>query len=93
MAEHRSSIPDPAKPMRVTVARRKRRRGGCDAALSEERHMLRVGLTGGIACGKSTVARMFRDLDFQILDADPIDQVDWLGAGPRPSPIDGRTQP
>ena len=34
--------------------------------------MLRVGLTGGIACGKSTVARMFRDLDFQILDADPI---------------------
>jgi dephospho-CoA kinase len=34
--------------------------------------MLRVGLTGGIACGKSTVARMFRDLDFLILDADPL---------------------
>jgi dephospho-CoA kinase len=34
--------------------------------------MLRVGLTGGIACGKSTVSRMFRDLDFPILDADPL---------------------
>lgn len=34
--------------------------------------MLRVGLTGGIACGKSTVSRMFRDLDLPILDADPL---------------------
>lgn len=34
--------------------------------------MLRVGLTGGIACGKSTVSRMFRDLDIPILDADPL---------------------
>jgi dephospho-CoA kinase len=34
--------------------------------------MLRVGLTGGIACGKSTVASMLRDLDMTILDADPI---------------------
>ena len=34
--------------------------------------MLRVGLTGGIACGKSTVSRMFRDLDIPILDVDPL---------------------
>jgi dephospho-CoA kinase len=32
--------------------------------------MLRVGLTGGIACGKSTVAAMMRDLGCHVLDAD-----------------------
>jgi dephospho-CoA kinase len=32
--------------------------------------MLRVGLTGGIASGKSTVASMLRDRDCQVLDAD-----------------------
>ena len=34
--------------------------------------MLRVGLTGGIACGKSTVAKMFADLGANIVDADTI---------------------
>jgi len=34
--------------------------------------MLRIGLTGGIASGKSTVAAMLRDRDCQILDADAI---------------------
>jgi len=34
--------------------------------------MLRVGLTGGVACGKSTVAKMFADLGSQIVDADTI---------------------
>jgi dephospho-CoA kinase len=34
--------------------------------------MLRVGLTGGIATGKSTVAAILRDLDYPVLDADPI---------------------
>ena len=34
--------------------------------------MLRVGLTGGIASGKSTVASMLRDLDCPVLDADSI---------------------
>jgi dephospho-CoA kinase len=34
--------------------------------------MLRVGLTGGVACGKSTVAKMFADLGAQIIDADAI---------------------
>jgi len=34
--------------------------------------VLRVGLTGGFACGKSTVAKMFADLGAQIIDADKI---------------------
>ncbi|HZS26452.1 MAG TPA: dephospho-CoA kinase [Candidatus Angelobacter sp.] len=34
--------------------------------------MLRVGLTGGIACGKSTVAKMFAECGAQIVDADVI---------------------
>jgi dephospho-CoA kinase len=34
--------------------------------------MLRVGLTGGIGCGKSTVAGMMRDLGCQVIDADEI---------------------
>lgn len=34
--------------------------------------MLRVGLTGGVACGKSTVAKMFADLGAQVVDADSI---------------------
>ncbi|HZD94838.1 MAG TPA: dephospho-CoA kinase, partial [Candidatus Sulfotelmatobacter sp.] len=32
--------------------------------------MLRAGLTGGIACGKSTVAKMFAELGARIVDAD-----------------------
>lgn len=34
--------------------------------------MLRVGLTGGIASGKSTVSAMMRDRDIPILAADPL---------------------
>jgi dephospho-CoA kinase len=34
--------------------------------------MLRVGLTGGIASGKSTVASMLRDRDYPVLDADAL---------------------
>ena len=34
--------------------------------------MLKVGLTGGVACGKSTVAKMFADLGAQVADADLI---------------------
>jgi dephospho-CoA kinase len=34
--------------------------------------MLRVGLTGGIACGKSTVAAMFRELGCAVIEADPL---------------------
>jgi len=34
--------------------------------------MLRVGLTGGIASGKSTVDRMLRDRDYMVFDADAI---------------------
>jgi dephospho-CoA kinase len=34
--------------------------------------MLRVGLTGGIGCGKSTVAGMMRELGCRVIDADEI---------------------
>jgi dephospho-CoA kinase len=34
--------------------------------------MLRVGLTGGIACGKSTVAAILRELGCTVLDADTL---------------------
>jgi dephospho-CoA kinase len=34
--------------------------------------MLRVGLTGGIACGKSTVAAMMREMGCHVLEADQI---------------------
>ena len=34
--------------------------------------MLRLGLTGGIACGKSAVGTMLRELGFFVLDADAL---------------------
>ena len=34
--------------------------------------MLRVGLTGGIASGKSTVSRMFAGLGCKVIDSDRI---------------------
>jgi dephospho-CoA kinase len=34
--------------------------------------MLRVGLTGGIGCGKSTVAEILREHDCRVLDADAV---------------------
>jgi len=34
--------------------------------------MLKVGLTGGIGCGKSTVAKMFASLGVRVLDADDV---------------------
>lgn len=34
--------------------------------------MLKIGLTGGVASGKSTVAQMFRELSIEVFDADNI---------------------
>jgi len=34
--------------------------------------MLRVGLTGGIGCGKSTVVAMLRELGCAVIEADPL---------------------
>ncbi|MBN8279887.1 MAG: dephospho-CoA kinase [Gammaproteobacteria bacterium] len=36
------------------------------------RSAYRVGLTGGIACGKSTVARLFADLGVPVIDTDDL---------------------
>jgi len=33
---------------------------------------IKIGLTGGVACGKSTVARLFAELGVQVIDADKI---------------------
>jgi dephospho-CoA kinase len=48
--------------------------------------MLHVGLTGGIACGKSTIARMLQDKGAYLLDLDVLthhveepDQAAWRG--------------
>lgn len=37
--------------------------------------MLRLGITGGIASGKSVVARMLRELGFQVIDADALSHL------------------
>jgi dephospho-CoA kinase len=34
--------------------------------------MLRIGITGGIACGKSAVAEILREMGFRVLDADAL---------------------
>ena len=40
--------------------------------------MYLVGLTGGIASGKSTVSQMLRLLDCEVIDADKIAREGWL---------------
>jgi dephospho-CoA kinase len=44
--------------------------------------MLRVGLTGGIACGKSTVAAIMRELGCHVLEADPLAHRMFEKGGP-----------
>src|SRR6185503_18458417 len=44
--------------------------GRLGAGMSAPRKFLLVGLTGGIATGKSTVSKMFRELGAEIIDAD-----------------------
>jgi dephospho-CoA kinase len=44
--------------------------GGADAADERPRVLLTVGLTGGLASGKSTVARWLAEKGFSVVDAD-----------------------
>jgi dephospho-CoA kinase len=44
--------------------------------------MLRVGLTGGIGCGKTTVAGFLRDCGLPVLAADPLAQELMAPGGP-----------
>ncbi len=44
---------------------------------SNNSHGLRVGLTGGMGCGKSTAARMFREMGFGVLESDAIVRELW----------------
>ncbi len=44
--------------------------------------MLRVGLTGGIGCGKSTVAAMMRELGCHVLEADALGHQVIAPGGP-----------
>jgi dephospho-CoA kinase len=44
--------------------------------------MLRVGLTGGIACGKSTVGKLFSDQGAHVIEADTIAHELYLPGGP-----------
>jgi dephospho-CoA kinase len=49
--------------------------------------MILVGLTGGIASGKSTVAGLLRRKGAQVIDADRIGQESYLPGGPAYDPI------
>lgn len=44
--------------------------------------MLRVGLTGGIACGKSTVAKMFAELGVHVIQSDQTAHEVYRPGGP-----------
>src|ERR1700674_2128596 len=44
--------------------------------------MLRAGLTGGMACGKSTVAKMFSGLGAYVLQADALAHELYRPGGP-----------
>ena len=41
-------------------------------SLGPSQHPLRIGLTGGIGCGKSSVAKVFTELGIEVIDSDAI---------------------
>lgn len=75
------------------------RGGGGEPALVADPALMRVGLTGGMGCGKSTVGRIFADLGWQRIDADEIvrrllqedaDVIRAVRAALGPGVMDGR---
>jgi len=50
--------------------------------------VLKVGLTGGVACGKSTLARLLCDLGAAVCDADLVVRELYRGGGPGARAVD-----
>ena len=61
------SLPYPAESDRLTIAMLM-----VNTIQAAERHlvMIRAGLTGGLACGKSFVSRVFEELGCHVVRAD-----------------------
>ena len=53
----------------IGIIRKRKMQAAAEAAVATEKP-LRVGLTGNIASGKSTVVKVWRDLGAQVIDAD-----------------------
>ncbi|WP_334135220.1 dephospho-CoA kinase [Tepidimonas sp.] len=57
------------------------------AALTTAAHPLRIGLTGGIGSGKSTVAAMLAELGAEVVDADALSRACTAAGGSAIGPI------
>lgn len=61
--------------------------GSFSACLLSPGKMFLVGLTGGIASGKSSVIQVFQQLGCAVIDVDVIARHGELGGGPSAAPV------